>query len=605
MFLAPPWQHYDEPGNFEYAWLAANYATWPKLGDYDQGMRREVAASMIEHDFYRGIDGIPNLLSYEPIPIGISQLEDVPVYYFLASLPLRVFRYSDITFQLYLVRSVSLLLFIFTIWISHKISVDLFGKEHPLAWMVPLFLACLPSFVDLMTAANNDAGAIAFFTLFLWSSVRAILRGPGPWRIGALLITSALCLFTKSTAWIAAPLLPLAIFLALVKHSRFRTALLWTGAFVIIFGLFALFDLDQSAPAYYYSRSNDALLFSEPSTDAPLGRYIFSHEKIENRTGLFYHLLAPDDVRELAGQPVTFGVWIWADQPTELTFPYLQFDKGRTQFQGRINLTSEPVFYAFQKTLPKNISSGWLAIATGPVNEINKIHWDGFVLVIGHRPTDQQPVFHDAKGTGGNWGGVEFSNAIRNGSGEIHWPLIATPVSDLISSHINIPPNYVWAMLDLEATGWYFTTSLAHIFRTFWAYFGWAHVPLLGSRPYRVFLVLTFMSLIGIIKGAIQHRKALPWDIILYFSTVVGLELFIVLMRGSGSWFSRTLIPAARYFYPAILPVAIVLNWGWYQMGGRLTQPLKIPPKISASLYVFVCIVISIWAMISIYKFYQ
>ncbi|MCK4899970.1 MAG: hypothetical protein KAS38_14415, partial [Anaerolineales bacterium] len=52
IFIMPPWQHYDEPNHFEYAWLIANRETLPNTGDYDQSMHKSVAASMIEHNFF-------------------------------------------------------------------------------------------------------------------------------------------------------------------------------------------------------------------------------------------------------------------------------------------------------------------------------------------------------------------------------------------------------------------------------------------------------------------------------------------------------------------------------------------------------------------------
>src|SRR6266511_695436 len=91
IFLVPPWQHYDEPANFEYAWLLANRSGLPKLGDYDQTMRRAVAISMIKHNFFRDLNFLPDLKSQnEPIWIGISQVDDFPFYYKLVSLPLRL-----------------------------------------------------------------------------------------------------------------------------------------------------------------------------------------------------------------------------------------------------------------------------------------------------------------------------------------------------------------------------------------------------------------------------------------------------------------------------------------------------------------------------------
>ena len=43
MFLIPPWQHYDEPTHFEYAWLVANWRRIPLPGVFDPEMSRHVA----------------------------------------------------------------------------------------------------------------------------------------------------------------------------------------------------------------------------------------------------------------------------------------------------------------------------------------------------------------------------------------------------------------------------------------------------------------------------------------------------------------------------------------------------------------------------------
>ena len=83
IFLVPPWQHYDEPTQFEYSWLIANRPGLPEIRDYDQQLRREIAASMIEHGFFLDLGFEPNLLSSsEQIWIGIS-----PVSYTHLTLP--------------------------------------------------------------------------------------------------------------------------------------------------------------------------------------------------------------------------------------------------------------------------------------------------------------------------------------------------------------------------------------------------------------------------------------------------------------------------------------------------------------------------------------
>jgi hypothetical protein len=90
VFLVPPWQHYDEPNHFEYTWLIANRKTLPEAGDFDQMMRKTVAGSMVDHNFFDGLGFLPDLNSTDkPIWIGsYSQLSNPPVYYLIASAPL-------------------------------------------------------------------------------------------------------------------------------------------------------------------------------------------------------------------------------------------------------------------------------------------------------------------------------------------------------------------------------------------------------------------------------------------------------------------------------------------------------------------------------------
>ena len=204
IFLVPPWGHYDEPTQFEYTWLIANRPGLPDIGEYDQSMRREIAASMIEHDFFRDLGFQSNLLSAtEEIWIGISQIGSKPLYYWAAALPLRLIQATDVTFQLTVVRLVSLLFYLVTVAAAYGLAVELTPAKHPLRWLLPLSILLLPSFVDIMTAVNDDVGATALFSLFLWAGVRLINRGFNWLRIFTLFTLALLCFFTKSTVMIA------------------------------------------------------------------------------------------------------------------------------------------------------------------------------------------------------------------------------------------------------------------------------------------------------------------------------------------------------------------------------------------------------------------
>jgi hypothetical protein len=70
IYLIPPWQHYDEPNHFEYAWLIANNRQLPEAGEYDPVMSRQVVESMVEHGFYDRLPIRPNLSPDTDVKIG-------------------------------------------------------------------------------------------------------------------------------------------------------------------------------------------------------------------------------------------------------------------------------------------------------------------------------------------------------------------------------------------------------------------------------------------------------------------------------------------------------------------------------------------------------
>ena len=86
VFLMPPWQHYDEPTHFEYAWMIAHQPEWPVPGEYDWAFRAEMVRSMIRNGFYDG-NGLPvpdpDQLQGVIAGLQFPQLGAPPLYYVL------------------------------------------------------------------------------------------------------------------------------------------------------------------------------------------------------------------------------------------------------------------------------------------------------------------------------------------------------------------------------------------------------------------------------------------------------------------------------------------------------------------------------------------
>jgi hypothetical protein len=66
------------------------------------------------------------------------------------------------------------------------------------ALAVACLSAILPGFVDIMTAVNDDVGAVAFFSIFLWMGVRLIIKG-FDWLGLFLLLFAVIQLFGRKT----------------------------------------------------------------------------------------------------------------------------------------------------------------------------------------------------------------------------------------------------------------------------------------------------------------------------------------------------------------------------------------------------------------------
>ena len=176
VFIMPPWQHYDEPNHFEYIWLLAERGDIPERGDFDREMRREVALSMRENHFFPDVDAAPSIEAEKPWIGTHDQTDEQPLYYYLASIPLRLLKDADVTTQMYAARFVSLLFYLVTVLAAWGVASELTRPKHPLRILLPLAVALVPAFTDVMTAVNNDSAAIAIFSLFLWGCMRLLRR---------------------------------------------------------------------------------------------------------------------------------------------------------------------------------------------------------------------------------------------------------------------------------------------------------------------------------------------------------------------------------------------------------------------------------------------
>lgn len=600
VFLVPPWQHYDEPNHFEYVWLVAHRAGFPDANDRHPRFSWRVIRSMVENGFYDRIGGAPELGSNIPpnlkIP-GYSQLKEPPLYYLYVSLPLRFLPPISIERQLYVARLMSLSLLLITIFAAWGSASNLSPPDHPLRWLLPIMMALLPGFVELMTAVNNDAAAVACFSLFIWGSLRLLRNGLSWLNLLWTVAAAGLTYYTKNTAMIAIIALPPVLLLAILRRRLRWIAWIILGA-ALLAGLAFSLSVDD-ALAWYRGHAwkyvaSQTSGFRQQSTDAPLGTHALMIEMPlqasapQKQTAVF-QVLPPTVARQIYGREATLGFWVWGSEPMNVVSPVLK--TAQQEFSIPVAVTTQPQFFAFQIQIPAGSDRLWVEIkpvqsSAGQIPLLSsserqkgifdsgtaQLFYDGLVLAPGSRSVDSAPLLLSEDASRGVWGNQPFENLLRNASFEVPALRVNSHLDDLATQVLpdNARPSLMLAALaDPAGSAYYFRIVVRHLFQTFWARFGWGHVPLMWEWVYELLAGICGMCLLGCLIGGWRMRRWLPGDAILLVALCLGLGWGLSLARGAVYLnYPFYYYPTARHAYPVIIPTMLLLSTGWLGLTG-------------------------------------
>jgi hypothetical protein len=625
-FLMPPWQHYDEPGHFEYAWLIANRLKLPKEGDYDQSMRLAVGKSLLESSFFT--EGTqPNLTDpTKPIWTGVSQLVDPPLYYIFEAIPLYFLKRAPVNIQLYSGRMFSLLFLLLTIYSIYKLAQELTPTDHPVQWMAPLFIALLPGFVEFMTSFNDFVAAIGLFSLWMFVAIKMIKGFSLKYLIVLVLLTIA-CLFTQKVLYIAAPLL-FVVFLISIFPRKFKY-IAWVAIFVVSCVSFLV--AFRWGDAAFWIRANYQDFSERVNINIENTAITALQGKIYPDTGWgnsypswnpgFFQLVPPEVQKQVNGKIVTIGAWIWSDQNIQGYGPGVN---SLVQFQDRwfgfrqVQLGQNPTFVASVIQLPEQQDrlQVWLR-STSTEAIVGKIYFSGVVMAEGIWPQDSPPKFTNPEGTQGIWGNKPFTNLIRNPQFQMGWPYIKPQIFQIITNKIHdLNPihftSFSALFLDIPGTEWYTVATGSAIFRSFWARFGWGQVPLIAfpyfQHPYRLLIMVTILGIVGMILTGRQFVKNNRNEFGFLF-VVIGLIFVLAFFYGvytmGGALRFRAYYPTARYIFPAILPISLILVIGWQGLLAWLNKKTQISSYIGSAIYIIVLAILDLYSLVSVFVYFN
>lgn len=578
--IIPPWWHYDEPGHFEYAWMMANDPGSMHAGVINKQFRIDLAHSLENHGWYEVRNYKPDFNSNDPLWIGVSQVGDEPGYYYLLSLPLRLLKNTSIDFQYNICRLFSFFLFLLTIYLAWKIATSVFSSNNPITWMIPVFISILPGFVDTMLSVSNDVAAIFSVTLFLYASVKILNHKINPRSILLFLFSLVCCYFSKNIAWFGLILAP-PVMLFAVLPRRFHVYILS----MITIGLIAiaLLSLDLNGSSHWYITASTAAQGKEKTVNAPDGNYAqYEIVKTTSINSLQGQSLPPDTIIPLRNHEITLGLWIWADQVTQIYNPDIYFIVGGQQTtpeNSRISVDTNPHFFTFSFHVPPEATRGNLVLHP-QIKELSntKIYYDNIVLVDGNFSGSPATTSKDSSTL--LWNGIQTVNLIQNGSFEsetIHlkpWveklgykiPFVAGNMSLILSS-----------LIDPRSFGWFYRDTLGLMFRTFWGDIAGFKVNLPGRFTYPFIFFLMLLSMIGFVRKLWLSRRHFRVD----FAVIMLLSMILImgatLVRGTASVLNvDALLSWARYFLPAIIPISIILCTGWLEFFNVVKPVFKI-----------------------------
>jgi hypothetical protein len=597
LVVFPPWQHYDEPTHFEHVRLIAERGQFPEADDYDLGMRREIAASMVQAGFWKDV-GVPEIdfWSASPPSIGITELVHPPLYYALLALPQPLVAHQGVEAQLYLARLGSVLLNLALVASAYGLVAEISPGRRMLPVAVATFIAFLPPVTDLMSAVNNDAGAAAAVSLLLWAAVRLIRRGPTPGRVLIVLLLAAVCYGVKSTAGVVALIVLLAIaggYLVKAVWQASRQRWLWIGtALLAMVFLVTTFSLGKQA-AYWLGLGQPADT-NRVVTDAVLGRAAFVLASGDARYP--EELLQEVNVgagEKLRGQTVTLGAWLRADRggdrgqvvPVELGL----YDGSGANWH-RVEATGNWQFFAFSEQVGPEVPGVTVRVriagradgdqaptglgVTGRADEGQVVHIDGIVLAEGALAAASPPAFETDDATAGKWDGQRFENLVRNASAERTWPALRAWAGN--QKVYRVTAVHVFqSLLDWRRTGWVYGPELRMLLQSFWGRFGWNHLGLPDVYYYPLYL-LVLAGVAGAILRLVRWLRADQtrplWQghalAVLGAALAVGwgsavMRIHPVLVTINMLW------PVARYAAVVIVPTTALLCVGWAEIVPR------------------------------------
>jgi hypothetical protein len=116
---------------------------------------------------------------------------------------------------------------------------------------------------------------------------------------------------------------------------------------------------------------------------------------------------------------------------------------------------------------------------------------------------------------------------------------------------------------------------------------------------------MTGLAVPGLLVFFVHRRRSIRWD----FVVLLGLSLVaiwgVALLRGANDLINGGgVLPWARYAFPAIIPSALMLCIGWWQVLSCLALSLRFGPATMRNLFVAFAAGLDVLALLSTWTYF-
>ena len=265
---------------------------------------------------------------------------------------------------------------------------------------------------------------------------------------------------------------------------------------------------------------------------------------------------------------MTLGVWIWADQPTTISLPIIQYrtPAGLEKSPSlEIEIGTTPTFYTTTIYIPYEAGHTWLIPMPVFPEGTTGVYFDGFVLAEGEF-SSVPPEFDNEQLSSGVWDGKPFVNFLRNPSAEKAWLGLDKTVDRFQKTYIDLA-LFLQTAQDAQGFGWYYKIVGSFLFQGFWGRGAGTQISLLGSYSYKFLQVIFLLSILGMSKYLRRFRSLFLKNELFFLGSVIVIIWLPTILRGTTEIFNFVIIlPYARYALPAIIPTALLFCAGFLEV---------------------------------------